>query len=567
VNSILDQLLGSIPKGRLVRLIGPEVEDALSSYSNAFDSGPINPIQTLLLRFGDGLLAEKSVYDTIMDWIDPKLAICLCETLGIPFQTGDEAVKRLKEIDIRIQNEDFLKSFAHLCGLDLEAYNRKEAGSDIEGTTWVKPFRPLHNFQKRIKDEVIREILSPDGSSSLLVHMPTGSGKTKTCMEALVDFHRAKSALGGHDFSGFVVWLAHSKELCEQACDTFQNLWERRGDYPLPIVRLYGSAEYTDQLLENDDAMIFASFQKFNAMRTSSKRLQSKLASRIPGNTRLVVVDEAHRSLAKTYGDAIVTLTSGPGTRLIGLTATPGRSADLNDQQNKYLRQFFGGSKIGLKNDDGVPIANPIQYLTNRKFLAQIERIELKTNCDIHIEDEQDVLTFKEAGDQTLTEQILLQASSSLASDPGRNHLLLTAIKDAYEMGDSILVFTCSVEHCVILEALLSNIGIESASILGTSTKEARERRIEEFKNSKLKVLLNFGVLSTGFDAPRLNTLIIARPVSSIVLYSQIIGRALRGPFNGGNAKNKVIDLIDNINIMGEPSRQFSHFDQLWNSK
>ena len=114
MNSILDQLLGSIPKGRLVRLIGPEVEDALSSYSNAFDSGPINPIQTLLLRFGDGLLAEKLVYDTIMDWIDPKLAICLCETLGIPFQTGDEAVKRLKKIDIRIQNEDFLKSFAHL---------------------------------------------------------------------------------------------------------------------------------------------------------------------------------------------------------------------------------------------------------------------------------------------------------------------------------------------------------------------------------------------------------------------------------------------------------------------
>ena len=71
-------------------------------------------------------------------------------------------------------------------------------------------------------------------------------------------------------------------------------------------------------------------------------------------------------------------------------------------------------------------------------------------------------------------------------------------------------------------------------------------------------------MLSTGFDAPCLNTLIIARPVSSIILYSQMVGRAFWGPLNGGNSVNTVIDLIDNINIMGGESRQFSHFDNIW---
>ena len=45
-------------------------------------------------------------------------------------------------------------------------------------------------------------------------------------MEAIIDFHRSKSILGGHDTSGIVVWLAHSTELCEQASQTFQQMWE-----------------------------------------------------------------------------------------------------------------------------------------------------------------------------------------------------------------------------------------------------------------------------------------------------------------------------------------------------
>ena len=72
---------------------------------------------------------------------------------------------------------------------------------------------------------------------------------------------------------------------------------------------------------------------------------------------------------------------------------------------------------------------------------------------------------------------------------------------------------------------------------------------IDRFKSrgSQLNCILNFNVLTAGFDAPNLDTLIVARPVSSVVQYSQMIGRVLRGPSNGGHRVNKLITLKDNV--------------------
>ena len=101
--------------------------------------------------------------------------------------------------------------------------------------------------------------------------------------------------------------------------------------------------------------------------------------------------------------------------------------------------------------------------------------------------------------------------------------------------------------HCIILQTIFRKHGIDSGVVLGSTNKIERSRIIDNFKNKELKVLINYSVLSTGFDAPRLNTLIIARTINSNILGSQIIGRALRGPKNGGNKKNTIIVLKDNI--------------------
>ena len=95
----------------------------------------------------------------------------------------------------------------------------------------------------------------------MLIHMPTGAGKTKTAMEMASDYLRCKSVLGGFDNSGFVLWLAHSKELNDQALETFTNTWRLRGDYKIDIFKIYGDTEYPKEILESERAFVFVGFQ------------------------------------------------------------------------------------------------------------------------------------------------------------------------------------------------------------------------------------------------------------------------------------------------------------------
>ena len=107
---------------------------------------------------------------------------------------------------------------------------------------------------------------------------------------------------------------------------------------------------------------------------------------------------------------------------------------------------------------------------------------------------------------------------------------------------------------------------ITSKYVLGSTKKEKRVEAIKDFKDKKLNVLINYSVLSTGFDAPLLNTLIIARTINSKILGSQIIGRALRGVRHGGNKRNNIIVLKDNITGL-DPSFLFSYWEEFWGKK
>jgi DNA repair protein RadD len=76
-------------------------------------------------------------------------------------------------------------------------------------------------------------------------------------------------------------------------------------------------------------------------------------------------------------------------------------------------------------------------------------------------------------------------------------------------------------------------------------------------------VLLNYGVLTTGFDAPKTDVCIIARPVRSIVLYSQMVGRILRGPKNKGNKTNTLYTIKDNLGH-GDYDELFNSFNEFY---
>jgi len=78
-------------------------------------------------------------------------------------------------------------------------------------------------------------------------------------------------------------------------------------------------------------------------------------------------------------------------------------------------------------------------------------------------------------------------------------------------------------------------------------------------------VMCNYGVLTTGFDAPEISAAVIARPTKSLVLYSQMVGRATRGIKAGGNETCTISTVVDtNLPGFGDIAEAFMNWEDVW---
>ncbi len=98
---------------------------------------------------------------------------------------------------------------------------------------------------------------------------------------------------------------------------------------------------------------------------------------------------------------------------------------------------------------------------------------------------------------------------------------------------------------------------------LVSAVKSRRHLRIPVHREHSFRFKVNYGVLTTGFDAPSVRALVIARPVYSRGLYQQMIGRDLRGPKNGGKEHCLIINVADNVAQYGG-QLAFRGFEHLW---
>lgn len=86
---------------------------------------------------------------------------------------------------------------------------------------------------------------------------------------------------------------------------------------------------------------------------------------------------------------------------------------------------------------------------------------------------------------------------------------------------------------------------------------------MEDFRKGEIKALVNYGIFTEGFDAPKTRAIIVARPVYSPNLYFQMIGRGLRGPKNGGSERCLILNVEDTIENF-QRKLAFSELDWLW---
>ena len=149
-----------------------------------------------------------------------------------------------------------------------------------------------------------------------------------------------------------------------------------------------------------------------------------------------------------------------------------------------------------------------------------------------------------------------------LAKDKENNTRMIKRILQIPE-NQSTLVYTCTVEQARWFAIYMLHYGRTAAYIDSDTGRNIRRGIIEKFKKGEIQFLFNYGVLTTGFDAPKVENIVLARPIRSEILYEQIIGRGIRGEAFGGTEFCSIIDFFDNTFIQGLP-KSFERFRQYW---
>jgi len=520
----------------LQELIGPQTLRTL----NAVSGLPLNleKQREILLQQHTSLelLKTKKSRTILLDMLSNSEAELLLSLFG---QSDREPHQALIGLSYNRARFDTLLDFFEL------PKDTNKIDRETKATITINPSYPLFDHQRHASQECLVS-LNKDPCRAIL-HMPTGSGKTRTAMHIVCEFLR-------NNADKSVIWLAHSEELCEQAASEFEEAWSYLGNRPCDVQRFWGSLQVDTQDLCGH--FIVSGLSKLYASVKSDINLILKLGK----NASLVIMDEAHQAIAPTYQTILNALVAPyPDNALLGLTATPGRTWN-NPEEDEKLANFFAKRKIVLSIDG---YSNPVDYLIDQKYLA---KTFFKPVPYLN------AAQFSDADNARISDAFDIPQSilNRLAEDEKRNLLVLDTIKKCVRKHKRVMVFAATVEHSEALAYVLRTQGVWAKSVTGNSSQLDRAEAIEQYKNytEEPRVLCNFGVLTTGFDAPATSCAVIARPTTSLVLYSQMVGRATRGLQAGGNEEAEIFTVVDSaLPGFGNLSEAFENWEDVWESQ
>ncbi|MBD8032917.1 DEAD/DEAH box helicase [Solibacillus merdavium] len=422
-------------------------------------------------------------------------------------------------------------------GIENDRTERAAAVTDIEPRKIIPPLVP---YQESLKQKMLEVLNQQQEKTRCIVTLPTGGGKTRIAVESFIDWLQPRFAEGK-----YMIWIAQGEELCEQAIACISDMWqEREFAYALRVYRYFGGS--TVELDDLVGGVVVGSIQQIVSRINSGDSAFEEIIR----NCGAMIIDEAHHATAASYNDLIDYAKRIVGEDLFpicGLTATPGRNMD---QTSILVEQFQANlirPKLPEKNEYKL---NPLLYFQEQGYLAKPQYLLFK---DEPIEWHEDLFIDGEVSSEFLRD---------LSNNRERNLKIIDYML-GLPLDSSVLVYACTVEHAEFLTTVLNAIGKKAACISAKTPKAIRRMHIQAFKKKEIQYLFNYGVLTTGFDAPKVDHLLICRPTSSMVLYEQMVGRGLRGPKFGGTENCKIVDFSANIHTHGKPLA-YSRFTKEW---
>ena len=350
----------------------------------------------------------------------------------------------------------------------------------------------LYDYQEDMKGRIEGELRL---HRSVMAQMPTGTGKTYL-LTAVIDSFVSHNPMEK-------VWIvAHRRELVSQIDETVRKFHSY-------------SASNTSSLLSSVKAV--------------SIQWLSKHYDEIEEEPGMIVIDEAHHALAKTYKEMWERF---PKAKFLGLTATPCRLngkgfTDLFDVlvQSWSVPEFI--SKGRLATYDFVSIKS--DGVTQRL----IDSLQKRGADGDYQNKEMDMLLNKKPSIERLYQSL-----------------------EEFGKDRKGIVYAINISHAQKITKLYQEHGVKAIAIDSKTPATERQQDIEAFKKGDIQVLVNVDIFSEGFDCPDVEFVQLARPTLSLAKYLQMVGRGLRV---AKGKKNCVI--IDNVGLY----RVFGLPSQVWN--
>lgn len=340
-------------------------------------------------------------------------------------------------------------------------------------------FIQLREYQSEALNEVLKAF--SEGINRQLISLPTGSGKT-VIMSALAKELNKKTLI-----------LAHRQELIDQTVDKLRLVW--------PEISVGVCMSEKDEI---DSQVVVGSVQSC----CRPKRLERLREQGV----ELLMIDEAHHSVADTYQSVINTLGFGEGTSklLVGVSATCDRDG---------LGSIY----------DSITFSRSISTMISSGYLSPVVGRKIQTN-------------FTLGKISTHNGDFAIEELAEAVDTAERNAFIVSKFKE-YAPERKSIAFCVNVEHCKNLAAAFKAEGIDCQAVWGDMPGDDRKRTLEDLKHGRIQAVTSCGILNEGFDESSISCVIMGRPTKSKTLYTQSIGRGLR--IHLGKENCLVLDFCD----------------------
>ena len=335
---------------------------------------------------------------------------------------------------------------------------------------------------------------------SVMLQMPTGTGKTRVFVSIAKDLHN----WGGKNKRAVrVLILAHRKELIEQISE---NVGLKYGlAHGLIISQSVEQRKYPFQV---------------GSVPTLNRRLFKWAAK----DFDVIIIDEAHHVKAQSYRNI---LKEYPNAKILGVTATPYR---------------LNGAGFRPEFDDLI-VSPSISEFIKRGYLSDYEYYSIRPES--HLQADIDSMAVNMDGDYLDSAM-----SAVMDKDEIRANIVNSYLKIA--KGKKGIVYTVNKEHSRHLKERFCKEGVKAEVVDSDTPKEERDKIVSKFRRGDITVLLNVNIFSEGFDCPDVEFIQLARPTKSLSMFLQQVGRGLRT--SDGKEKVIILDNVGLFNKFGFPS-------------